>query len=417
MKLALKITLLYLFISLAVFLVGGIISFQVIKREIDLEQRRFLRERLRSSLKMIERRDLSKPFIRDKISIIPLGTEGQETKGIYSDTLVMHSTLQRLESHVRLDIVKEVNGKYYDISLFDLIVEEDDIADSVQESLLKIYLLLSSAVILISFITSFIILRPFNLTLEAIKSFNLKSNDKLRFKKANTKELSKLHSFLEDMTGRVQQDYRSLKEFTENASHELQTPVAVASGKLELLLEADNLSVEQLEMITSAQNAIKRLSKMGNSLALLTKLENDEFENNENIDLKKSAEDLLFEFNEIFDLKSIKVEKDLADGVTVQMNPTLCEMMLSNLLQNAVRHNQPAGEIKVQLTKDQLTISNTGEAPKVEPALFFERFKKNNQSDDSIGLGLSIVKKIVELSEMSIEYRYFDEKHHITIHL
>lgn len=405
----------YLVISLVVFLVGGIISFQVMKREIDLEQQRFLKERLKSSIRMIERRQMTKPFVRGKISITPLGSVGKETKEIYSDTVVMHSTLGRLEPHVKLDIVKEVKGNYYSISLYDLIVEEDDIVEGVQESLLKIYILLSVVVIMVSFVTSLVILRPFNLTLDTIKSFNLKSGEKLSFARANTKELSKLHGFLEDMTDRVQKDYRSLKEFTENASHELQTPVAIASGKLELLLESDNLTSQQLEMITAAQNAVRRLSKMGNSLSLLTKVANNEFENIQEIDLKQSIDDLLVEFNEIFELKSIAVEKVLSDSVLVKMDRTLCEMMLSNLLQNAVRHNHPQGEIKIILDADELIIQNTGKPPAVDPSLFFERFKKDNQSGESIGLGLSIVKKITDINGFEINYHYVEDRHQIKI--
>ena len=140
MKLIYKLTLWYLLISLGVFFIGGVITYQVVKREIDLEQELFLRERLDNVSNMVERRNLDSPFIRDKISVIPLPAGTAETEVVFSDTVVMHSTLERLEPHTKLEVINNVNGRPYKFTIFDLIVEEDDIAESVRESMIKIYL-------------------------------------------------------------------------------------------------------------------------------------------------------------------------------------------------------------------------------------------------------------------------------------
>ena len=134
MRLILKFTLLFLLISLGVFFLGGVITYQVVKEEIDEEQERFLKERLEYVTRMIERREPTENFIRDKIQIYPLLKAGEETEIQYSDTIVMHSTLERLEPHIKLDVTREVKGKLYRISIHDLIVEEDDIVESIKES-------------------------------------------------------------------------------------------------------------------------------------------------------------------------------------------------------------------------------------------------------------------------------------------
>ena len=415
MKLISKITLLYLLISLVVFLLGGMITHQVIMREVVYEEQRFLKERLNFAIKMIERRKLDRPFERDKIKIIPLGAGAQETDIVFSDTVVMHSSLQRMEPHNKLDVVKKVGEQYYKITLYDLIVEEDDISEGVNEALFKVYLLLLVVVLILSWVASVFLLKPFNVTLEHIKNFSLRKNDRIKYKKSNTREFDKLNKFIEEMTEKIQTDYQSLKEFTENASHEMQTPLSIANGKLELLLESDNLTDEQVALIISAQGSVQRLSRMGKALSLLTKIENKEFENTGEINISELLSKLLFDFKELADLKSIKVEADLQENVKVSMDSTLAAIMITNLMQNAIRHNYEKGRIKVELTAQTLSISNTGGVLKSDPGSLFERFKKDNQSKESIGLGLSIVKKICEVNSFGITYHYQDETHKIEV--
>ncbi|GAA0890748.1 HAMP domain-containing sensor histidine kinase [Fulvivirga kasyanovii] len=415
MKLIFKITLLYLLISLVVFLIGGIITHQIIMREVIYEEQRFLRERLDFAIRMIERRKLHKPFERDKIKIIPLGTRGEETEIAFSDTVVMHSTLQRMEPHNKLDVVKKVGQQYYKITLYDLIVEEDDIAEGVNEALVKVYLLLLVVVLILSWVASAFLLKPFNITLDHIKNFSLRKNNPIKYKKSNTKEFDKLNKFVEEMTEKIQTDYQSLKEFTENASHEMQTPLSIANGKLELLMESDNLTDEQVALIVSAQGSVQRLSRMGKALSLLTKIENKEFESTEEINLSELLLKLLFDFKELADLKSIKIESEIQEHVKVNMDSTLAAIMVTNLLQNAIRHNYEEGRIHVVLTHTRLSISNTGGALKSDPGSLFERFKKDNQSKESVGLGLSIVKKICEVSSFDISYQYQEPDHTIEV--
>ncbi|MBL6447975.1 HAMP domain-containing histidine kinase [Fulvivirga sp. 29W222] len=415
MKLIFKITLLYLLISLVVFLIGGLITHQIIMREVVFEEQRFLKERLDFAIRMIERRKLHKPFERDKIKIIPLGTRAKETEIAFSDTVVMHSTLQRMEPHNKLDVVKKVGDQYYKVTLYDLIVEEDDVAEGVNEALIKVYLLLLVVVLILSWVASVFLLKPFNFTLEHIKNFSLRKNDHIKYKKSSTREFDKLNKFVEEMTEKIQTDYQSLKEFTENASHEMQTPLSIANGKLELLMESDNLTDEQVALIVSAQGSVQRLSRMGKALSLLTKIENKEFESTEEIDLNKLLSKLLFDFKELAGLKSIKIETEIQENVKVKIDNTLAAIMVTNLIQNAIRHNYEEGWVKVVLSAKSLSISNTGAALKSDPGLLFERFRKDNQSKESIGLGLSIVKKICEVSSFDITYQHQDESHKIEI--
>jgi len=415
MRLILKITIIYLLISLVVFLLGGLITFEVINREVDFEQKGFLRERLTSVSHMIEHRHLDHPIVRDKIAVYPLTEHHEDTEIVYSDTLVMHATLQRMEPHVKLDVIKNINDRSYKISIYDLIIEQDDIADGVQESLIKMYLLLTVVVLVLSSLTSFWLLKPFNRTLEKIKNFSLRRDKKVSFEHSRTKEFNKLNQFLEDMMTKMQRDFQNMKEFTENAAHEMQTPLSIASGKLEILLDAENLNEEQLAMITSAQQSLKRLSKLNKSLSLLTKIENKEFENVQEIDLSEELKRQIYDFDELIKLKSIVLSTVIEEHVHVKMDSVLCGVLITNLLQNAIRHNKEHGEIDITLDHTRLEISNTGDSLSTDPQLLFERFRKANQSHESLGLGLAIVKKIIDTSGFKIDYRYKDNKHIIEV--
>ncbi|WP_424961490.1 sensor histidine kinase [Ekhidna sp.] len=415
MNLIIRITILFVFVSLIVFLVGGVISFNVMMREVNYEQRRFLTERLDRVENRLATRPVEDTLRWTKLIIVRLNYKEEEST-TFSDTLVMHSQLERMEPHLRLDAVRNVNGSSYWISLYDIIIEPDDIRDGLVESLVTMYLILLGAVIIIGFLASYYILRPFNLTLEVIKNFSLtKPDQKLKFPKSTVSEFKRLNRFLDEMTRKVKSDYQSLKEFSENASHEFQTPIAIVQSKLEVLMDGDNLTKEQIEQITYAQHTIKRLSNLSNALALLTKIENQEFANISEIKLSETLTNILEEFKELIELKSIELKISLVGNLVIQADLVLIELLLTNLINNAIRHNWEGGKIEVSLSEDTLEISNTGHTLDIPGDELFERFKKSNQSAKSMGLGLAIVKKICDFYNYSISYQNRGDLH--TIHI
>lgn len=415
MNLIVRITLLFVLVSLIVFGIGGAISYEILMREVKAEQQRFLEERLERIENLLEVRKPSDTIQWSKLIVIPLNESRNESR-TFSDTLVMHSQLNRMEPHLRLDAIKNVGNQSYAISLYDVIIEEDDIREGLTESLTTMYLILLGAVLIIGLAVSYFILRPFNLTLAEIRKFSLRNpNQEITFPASSVTEFKKLNSFLTEMTEKVRSDYQSLKEFSENASHEFQTPIAIVQSKLEVLLDDEKLSEAQIEQLSSIQNAIRRLSNLSNSLALLTKIENNEFINLESIDVSSLLADLLEEFKELITLKSLTLSRTIDDKITFEADQVLIELMLTNLINNAIRHNWEGGEIKVVLTKSHLVISNSGPALAGKPQELFQRFKKSNQSTTSMGLGLAIVKKICDFYRYTVNYTFEKEKHTIQI--
>ncbi|MDN5201042.1 HAMP domain-containing sensor histidine kinase [Fulvivirgaceae bacterium BMA10] len=415
MKLLNKITLVYLLCTLVVFAIGGIITFDIFKQEIALEEKRHLFEQMKILSRSISEGSLPDALNNEKIQIDSLGVLNIKERNVFSDTLVWHPWLKRMELNLKLTSWKKIDSVFYKITLHDIVVESDDIYDGVKKSLTRTYLLLLVVIVLLNILIYVWLFKPFNITLQKIRNFSLQDAESLDLPYSSTKEFAKLNDFIERMTEKVRNDYQTLKEFSENASHEMQTPLAIAKGKMELLMESGKLSNDQLELINAAYNSISKLSKLGNSLSLLTKIENKEFHNTEEIDLSQQVKQILFDFKELLDLKNIHLEQSIEENVRLNIHPHLADILLSNLFQNAIRHNIKSGTIWVKLDHQSLTISNTGVDPDIEPDQLFDRFKKGNQSAESLGLGLAIIKKICDVNNLRVKYDYVDGEHSLVI--
>ncbi len=417
MRLLLKVTLFYLAITLVVFGVGGIITYNIFQKEIQHETDRYLVTRLWSLQNSIENGESPFAFISKNLSIKEINNTVEETNYLFSDTLADHPNpkIDRLELHRKLSVVKKIKDKTYKVEIFDVIVESDDIFSGVFQSQTRLFIILGVSLVIFSYLVSSWLFQPFNVTIQAIKNFRLNDVNEPDLGKTNTKEFKELNQILARMIKKSKIDYKSLKEFSENASHEMQTPLAVAKGKIELLMQSKNLDEEQLQLISSTYEAINHLSKMSRSLSLLTKIENDEFTDLQEINLSEKINQSIFDFQELLDLKEIKINHELERDVIVQCDPVLIQILISNLFQNAIRHNIPKGHIIVKLTKNYLEISNSGNALTVPSDSLFKRFKKANQSTGTIGLGLAIVKKICDVNNFDIQYYYQNEEHTLKV--
>jgi signal transduction histidine kinase len=258
-------------------------------------------------------------------------------------------------------------------------------------------------------------LQPFNITLEQIRNFSISQKNPIQLPATGTIEFKRLNKYVSDMTDKIRRDYKSLKEFSENASHEMQTPISIAKAKIELLLSNESLPEKDIELLTQVDISLQKLSSLVGSLGLLTKIENSEFSEVQQINLSKQLEENISYFSELITLKGLELQVEIESDVHISMDPNLLDILLSNLLKNAVRHNIGNGYIRVTLQKKVLTIENSGPALELPAYQMFERFKKGNQSNESLGLGLSLVKKIADLSNLAVEYRSANTTHSFTV--
>ena len=209
-------------------------------------------------------------------------------------------------------------------------------------------------------------------------------------------------------------EYGLVKEFSENASHELQTPLSVLRSKLELLADT-NIQGDQAILIGEMQHAIEKMARINHSLLLLTKLENQEYEATENISFAAHIKSILGFYEDRIQMKVLSLTTQISDDILLKMHPALADLLFDNLLGNAIRHNVKNGIINIKANQDVFVIENAGAAPVIPTEELFERFKKSDQCGESIGLGLAIVKQICELNKFDVKYTYREGIHSLKV--
>lgn len=415
MKLVDKFTIWFILITAIVLLAGGVLVFNRVQTEVDNEAIRRIKSHIDYIASQLRQGISPSALSGEYIQIVEIDKQLPEIRlQVYDTMAVYHPRIGALDRKLTVESSYHINDKHYKISMYDFVAEPDEIADGVRESLAWTFLILLLIVSVTNLVISRRILSPFHRTIAAMREFSLKGDKDLDLPDTKTKEFQQLNFFLERMTRKAQADYRSLKEFTENASHEVQTPLAVIRGKLELLLESP-LNEQQGNQILSALNSIEKISRINHALTLLNKLENEEFAVTRPVNFAGRLRSILAEVSELIEMKALSLRTSLAEDVPVLLHPSLADILISNLLSNAIKHNHQNGEIEVILTPKSLTISNTGEDPQVSVDRAFERFTRTKNNNDSVGLGLAIVKQICDVSQLSVRYAYEKTRHTITV--
>jgi signal transduction histidine kinase len=284
-------------------------------------------------------------------------------------------------------------------------------------SFTSIFILLIILLLILSVGNRFLfnkLFQPFYESLKQLRNFNLSEKTNVSFKESDIEEFSFLNEKLQFFIEKTQQDYAQLKEFSENASHELKTPLAIIKSKLNLLQQSENLSENDLIRIEEIQNTLQKANKLNQTLLLLNKIDNYEFKETESIAVDVAVNTVLNEFSEMIDLKKIILHKKLTE-FSIIANPYLIDLLLKNIIQNAIKHNYVGGKLSIVSEPKRLLIINDGEAIDVEASQYFQRFKKGSQKLQSTGLGLAIVKRICEVENFEISYINSCEEHRIEI--
>lgn len=258
---------------------------------------------------------------------------------------------------------------------------------------------------------------PFYAALKLLKNFDLRKDGKPQFRTSAIEEFNRMNEELRKLTDKVYNDYRNLKEFTENMSHETQTPLAIIHSRLDVLMQSENLTEQQQEQIRTTLDAVNRLSKMNKGLTLIAKIDNNQFADEHNVVLSEVIEKHLSQLDIFIEGKGIRVIKSLNPKMRVRLNPQLVDILLTNLLSNAIKYNDENGVLKISMDENGFAISNTGSTPSLSSEQIFERFKRGEDKIDSTGLGMAIVKKICDYSSCQIAHSYADKMHFFTVRI
>lgn len=416
MKLISKTLLNFLLISLPLLIIAGFFSYFLIKSELrdgteeELSKEKVYAEKLIQTFKTPQTVYLTLDSLS---SIQPF--KGISFKSSYTDTLIFDITENENVSYRKLKSYYSFNGNEYQIILLKTTMQEDELLEGIFSAFTIISLFLMIAFFIVNWLVSKALWKPFYNTLSKLNTYDIKNHEQQQFLKTNTLEFQQLNAALTKMTDKIHIDYLQQKEFTENASHEMQTPLAVIKANLTQLMQSTTLSESDMNNLQTIENTTKKIASLNKALILLSKIENNQFKENELIPINKIINKVVNNFADLIEVKNIKLKLNLKDELQITINPTLAEILLSNLVQNAIRHNVNGGIINIDLMQNKLIISNSGEALTINSNELFTRFKKNDASKDSLGLGLAIVKSICNIYQLNIDYSYSNQLHTFTL--
>lgn len=310
-----------------------------------------------------------------------------------------------------------IHGDAYKISVSISLSEDKKISEYIF-AIVTIYLFISMFILfLLNRYISSLVFSPFYDTLDKIKNWNIKKSEPLLFKSTNIDEFNLINITVQELTQQIKKDYKTLKEFTENVSHESQTPLSIISSKVELLMQENNYNEKQQDYLQQIFQSTQRIYKLNQALILMSRIENKQFLANEPIDLQNAIHQKIEELEDFITAKQITISTQI-NGKTIQdINPILLDILLNNLMINAIKYNlDQFGEINFRLTEHTLTIENTSDIGKIEKQFLFERFTKSSTSA-SLGVGLSLIKKITEAFNWQITYSHKNNIHTFKIYI
>jgi len=326
------------------------------------------------------------------------------------DTLIYDPLQNEIELFEELSEAKKINGEFYRITVRVMVIESEDILFAIVATFVCV---IFSAFIILFYLNknrNERLWEPFFINLNRLKLFSLKSNTPLDLVHSNILEFHELNQELSILSNKIQTDYHNLKQFTEDVSHEMKTPLAIMQSRIDTMINDPVITDGQFEDLTKLQSDISRLNQLNKRLIILAKIENDQFTATELVAINTVVKGVVANYSELTTQPITIQEKQ---PITVTMDKTLATILFNNLLSNAVKYNIDHAPIFIHLESSSIEFMNSGLLELEGSEHLFERFFKNGNRQDSTGLGLSIVKKICDYYGFESSYRFREsEKQH-----
>jgi len=332
----------------------------------------------------------------------------------YRDTLMYMQNEDEYEPIRLLESVFEQDGEYFKLKLITSMVEEDDQIENLVIYLIGLYFILILSIVVLNNFVMKKVWKPFYALIDQLKVFRIEKDEPIRSKQTTIDEFNLLNKSVALLTEKSRDSYNAQKEFIENAAHELQTPLAIALNKLELLLEKNELSASQSKEIGSVLENLTRLTRLNKSLLLLSKIDNRQYLEEKNIDFNALVENIVNDFSDFATHRDMRI--NLATNTRLQyvMNNDLAIILLTNLIKNAIVHGDEGSTIDIAIDQEHIVIKNFGGTMALQSSNLFKRFRKIVANSRSTGLGLSIAKAIADKYHIQLTYG-FSGQHEFTL--
>lgn len=415
MKLLVQILRYQLVTSMVVLFLGAGLFYVSVRYLVDREANKELFQsqvKVRWQLKHLETLPVYILQLGDSLQLEPVRYPG---KSFIRETSMLNLAENEVQPYRQLVFYERALGRWYRVTISKMLLQRQHLMEAVVMTVTFIVTLMLVSLLLLNSWLSKRLWKPFYKTLGKLDDYQIQQHETLRFEPQETLEFDQLNQSVTHLTSRVTTAYQNLKEFTENASHEIQTPLAVILSKIEGLFQDESLTESQLIALSSVSEAANRLGRLNQALLLLTKIENRQFlAGSDPINLVPIINGKLSDLEDLIEQRELSIQTDLQQVGPV-MHPALAEILVNNLLTNAIRHNVEKGKIIIILRERMLSIRNTGKPLNANPEQLFERFRKESMLSASLGLGLALVKTICEVNGQNLKYDIDDEWHILTV--
>lgn len=307
-------------------------------------------------------------------------------------------------------IFQDAGGNYYELKVATPTFEKEDLLRAIFFWIVILYLLLLTTTLILTMWVFHRSMRPLYELLQWLDHYRPGQKNSRVPNNTRIKEFSKLNTAAQEAVDRVENVVEQQKQFIGNASHELQTPLAVLGSRIEWLLDKTEPNEMQAEELLKMQRSLNHIVRLNKTLLLLTKIENGQFPESRPIALGSFIEEQAELYNEIYADRGLSCETDIQEDFTVEMNESLASTLTNNLLKNAFVHSEPGSKIAIIVRPRKLSVSNDGVQP-LDADRIFDRFFQGEKKEGSTGLGLALVKAVCKYYHLGLEYRFDNGRH------
>lgn len=339
--------------------------------------------------------------------------EGRHYRQVFYDATV-YIELEDEDEPVRVmcTAFRMPDGQYYELKLMISILERDDMVEAMLWYLGALFLLFLICTSIGIQLVLKGVFRPLHRLLDWLHCIQPGKEVPPLDNPTKIREFRQLSDAALDMGNRSYKAYEEQKQFIENASHELQTPLAIVRGKVELLAESEGMTEQQMEQLDEIYATLGRAVRLNKSLLLLSRIENGQYTEMEDVSVDEILDELLPDLMDIYEHKQVRlIRKREEQPFIIRCNHSLAQILVSNLVKNSLLHNREEGELQVLTTPTSLVIKNTGDVPLDGEKLFRRFYHGMDGKKDSTGLGLAIARSIALSSSLKLTYEWQDGMH------
>ena len=330
----------------------------------------------------------------------------------YKDSMVYIVEKDETEpARILTTIFKDNENRFYELTVSIPSIEKEDLTAAIRDWMIFLYIALLLVIIVVNVWVFQQNMKPLYVLLHWLDDYRIGNKNKPLKNDTQITEFRKLNEAALRNAERSEQLFEQQKQFIGNASHEIQTPLAICRNRLEMMMEDESLSETQLEELMKTHQTLEHITKLNKSLLLLSKIDNGQFTETVALELNELLKQYMDDYKEVYAYRDIQTEI-VEDGIfCVQMNESLATILITNLLKNAFVHNIDGGHIRIEITPHSFTFRNSGVGQHLDEERIFERFYQGAKKEGSTGLGLAIVDSICRLQNIGLRY-YFENGEH-----